>query len=68
MSDHTPTEDHLRNLYVAIIGGSAHTPSPYAEAEFDRAIAKIKADAWQEGWDAGAGWPQDDTNPHKAES
>lgn len=51
MSDHTPTEGHLRNLYVAIIGGSAHTPSPCAEAEFDRAIAKIKADALREAAD-----------------
>lgn len=25
----------------------------------------IAAQAWDEGWDAGAGWPQDDRNPYR---
>ena len=34
-------------------------------AEFKTAMKRIKADAWDEGWDAGASWPQDDTNPYR---
>ena len=65
--DYTPTLGHVRTVYIShkIDCRDAPKTESMVQAEFDRAIAKIKADAWQEGWDAGAGWPQDDTNPHK---
>lgn len=66
MSDFTPSLDEVRAIYTS--GTPAHHVSiAGAYAEFDRAIAKVRADAWQEGWNAGAGWPQDDTNPYRAD-
>ena len=29
-------------------------------------LRKAKEQAWDEGWDAGAGWPQEDQNPYRS--
>jgi len=56
MSDYTPTVGELRQAYVEASGASMAQESYYAEqvAEFERAIASIKAEAWDEGNRAGA--------------
>ena len=47
MSDYTPTVGELRQAYVEASGASMAQESYYAEqvAEFERGIARIKADA-----------------------
>ncbi|OIH81936.1 hypothetical protein BLJ79_21490 [Arthrobacter sp. UCD-GKA] len=57
MSDYTPSIDRLRNAYVDRIDfeaqmiGVERPSDEQSFAEFDRAIAQIKADVWQEGCD-----------------
>ena len=55
MSDYVPTVGELRQAYVEASGASMAQESYYAEqvAEFERGIARIKAEAWDEGMDAG---------------
>ena len=47
MSDHTPTVGELQQAYVEASGASMAQESYYAEqvAEFERGIARIKAEA-----------------------
>ena len=49
MSDHVPTVGELRQAYVEASGASMAQESYYAEqvAEFERGIARIKAEAWE---------------------
>ena len=55
MSEYVPTVCELRQAYVEASGASMAQESYYAEqvAEFERGIARIKAEAWDEGMDAG---------------
>ena len=55
MSERVPTERDLRQAYVEAAGASMAQESYYAEqvAEFERGIARIKAEAWDEGYAAG---------------
>ena len=57
----TPTESDLRRAYTEAAGATPTQESYYAEqvAEFERGIARIKADAWDEGLWAGEGYHQD---------
>ena len=50
MADYTPTESDLRQAYVEASGASMAQESYYAEqvAEFERGIARIKAEALRE--------------------
>ena len=50
MSDYTPTVGELRQAYVEASGASMAQESYYAEqvAEFERGIARIKAEALRE--------------------
>ena len=50
MSDHVPTVGELRQAYVEASGASMAQESYYAEqvAEFERGIARIKAEAVRE--------------------
>ena len=52
MSEYTPTVGELRQAYVEASGASMAQESYYAEqqAEFERGLARIKAEAWDEGW------------------
>ena len=85
MSDHVPTVGELRQAYVEASGASMAQESYYAEqvAEFERGIARIKAEAWDEGFGAGDGYgydgalfehgiaitePEDPTNPYREEA
>ena len=46
MTDYTPTTEEVRNRYLSEV-------FPEDEAEFDRWLAEVKAEAWDEGHDAG---------------
>ena len=48
----TPTERDLRRAYTEAAGATPTQEPYYAEqvAEFERGIARIKAEAWDEGW------------------
>ena len=67
---YTPTERDLRRAYVEASGATVAQESYYAEqvAEFERGLARIKAEAWDEGYAAGQ---TDDefeaTNPYREE-
>ena len=69
--NYTPTESDLRQTYVEASGASMAQESYYAEQveEFERGIARIKAEAWDEGYAAGQ---TDDefeaTNPYREEA
>ena len=49
MSDYTPTTEEVRLDYAP-----AKTFPADAEAQFDRWLAEVKAQAWQEGYGEGA--------------
>ena len=56
MSDYTPTTEEVRGAYegqLIKIGDNAYQllDEAHAKAEFDRWLAEVKAEAWQEGWD-----------------
>lgn len=38
------------------------------ESEFAESLRSAKEQAWEEGWQAGAGWPQIEDNPYKVQS
>jgi len=78
MSEYTPTVGELRQAYVGASGASIAQESYYAEqvAEFERGIARIKAEAWDEGHAAGhadaravsPGYPDLTPNPYRKEA
>lgn len=49
MSDYTPTTEEIRESYVLMQKCGAY---PEPEAEFDRWLADVKAQAWHEGLEA----------------
>ena len=57
-SDYTPTVGELRQAYVEASGASMAQESYYAEqvSEFERGIARIKAEAYADGMRAVADW------------
>ena len=72
MSDYVPTVGELLQAYVEASGASMAQESYYAEqvAEFERGIARIKAEAWDEGYEAAARYHDLDTefsepNPYR---
>ena len=65
---YVPTVGELLQAYVEASGASMAQESYYAEqvAEFERGLARIKAEAWDEGYAAGqADHDCDATNPHR---
>ena len=58
MSEYTPTVGELRQAYVEASGATVAQESYYAEqvAEFERGIARIKAEAYADGMRAVASW------------
>ena len=68
MSDDVPTESDLRQAYVEAAGATMPQESYYAEqvAEFECGIARIKAEAWDEGYAAGQADDEfEATNPYR---
>ena len=69
MTDYTPTTEEVRETYQ---GGLIQVgPNTYeivdekqAKAEFDRWLAEVKAQAWQEGWDTKPPY-QEINNPYR---
>ncbi len=60
MTEYTPTTEEVRHAHVGkqavcVNHGDWITEEQWAEfgAEFDRWLASVKADAWEEGFDAG---------------
>ena len=78
MSDYVPTVGELLQAYVEVSGASMAQESYYAEqvAEFERGLARIKAEAWDEGAQAGSadaravnpGYPAPTPNPYREEA
>ena len=52
MNDYTPSTDEIRH-YWAVQGVKRAPRRAERSVEFDRWLAKIKAEAWDEGFDAG---------------
>lgn len=52
MNEYTPTTERVRRDYVVENLGSTTEPhtATDGEAEFDRWLAQVKADAWDEGF------------------
>ena len=53
MSDYTPTTEEVRKAYLSLRGGITwyEGKAEVIDAQFDRWLAEVKAEAWQEGWD-----------------
>ena len=49
MSDYTPTTEMVKSLYEI---GKIKAYDSYDLAEFDRWLAEVKAQAWEEGYNA----------------
>ena len=76
MSEHTPDESIVREFYVEAAYALGTDPSEGVR-EFDRFIARIKAEAWDEGWFTAADEARGDvwfpawgrqTNPYREEA
>lgn len=64
MSDFTPTEQTLRSVWwKERWDQKGQLRFEGSDAEFDRFIARIKAEAWDEGWSAGYTDAVDDEHP-----
>jgi len=52
MSDYTPSTRRVRAAYVHGVGGSTwyEGKAESLQKDFDRWLAEVKADAWDEGW------------------
>ena len=66
MSDYTPTTEEVRGAYegqLIKVGDNAYQllDEAHAKAEFDRWLADVKAQAWQDGWHA----KDTDVNPYR---
>ena len=57
--DYTPTTEEVRTGY-----STATYDDAKAEIEFDRWLAEVKAQAWQEGWDTKPPY-QEINNPYR---
>ena len=64
VSDYTPTTEEVRESYV-LMQRCISYPNP--EAEFDRWLAEVKAQAWQEGWDTKPPY-QEINNPYRQDT
>lgn len=69
MSDYTPTTEEVRNQYSGLsTAHSNHAGQVYINfAEFDRWLAEVKAQAWEEGYDSGAerNYMDSPSNPYR---
>lgn len=79
MSDYTPTTDEMRDVYTwdrcVKHGRDDSLDTRTFRADFDRWLASVKADAWDEGFDVGrddvlGAYPAGRTpdNPHRGAS
>ena len=62
MSEYTPDESIVREFYVEAAYALGTDPSEGVR-EFERFIARIKAEAWDEGQSAHLGYEQDRSHP-----
>lgn len=63
-SDYTPEEEEFIDTYVsAMSGGCTPIEDPERTAEARRGIAKVKADAWGEGYETGCSSPYGTATP-----
>lgn len=60
MSDYTPTTDDMRTSWHR--NSMSYGPGERT-AEFDRFIADVKADAWDEGYETGCSSPYGTSTP-----
>ena len=69
MSDYTPTTQEIREVWALARGaGSGYGEMlPSNRMEFNRWLAEVKAEAWQEGFDRGVLFfnSGDERNPYK---
>ena len=49
-STYVPTVEHARTMYRVGVVESHHITREEAGAEFDKFIARVKAEAWDEGY------------------
>lgn len=69
MSEHTPTTEDVREWYAETIDmyESAHR-DPKRVAQFDRWLAQVKAEVWDQGHSAGYPYvPKPVANPYSPE-
>lgn len=62
MSDYTPTVEEVRTDYV-LAYADRDSSQLLAGAAFDRFIAKVKVDAWDEGYETGCSSPYGTATP-----
>ena len=55
MTDYTPTTEEVREAWGEY---KCSQPCKECPVEFNRWLAEVKADAWQEGYTAGKPYPQ----------
>ena len=63
MTEYTPTTDEVRAAYVRAMRQAFVAASSEHEAEFERWLVQVKADAWDEGHRAGRHDRDDDAIP-----
>ena len=69
---YTPSTRRVRAAYVHGVGGSTwyEGKAESLQKDFDRWLAEVKAEAWEEGYDSGAvrNYMDSPANPYRQES
>lgn len=68
MADYTPTDDEVRSMFCIGISDPTNpkpVPARSAYDGYDRWLAKVKADAWDEGFITGDSRAMYVRNPHR---
>ena len=70
MSDYTPTTEEVREGYSAEYDGCDCENCQYDRIAFDRWLAEVKAEAWDEGWmhNVDERWSSRSDNPYREET
>ena len=62
--DEVDREDYRKEAAAMLHAALSHLTAE----DVPHLIRQAKAEAWGEGWFAGAGWPQEDPNPYAEEA
>ena len=70
MSDYTPTTEEVRAAYggqLIKIGENRFEfiDEGQAASEFDRWLAEVKAQVWDDAWKEGSEYPKENFNPYR---
>ncbi len=70
---YTPTTEEVREVYRGCLVQTdtniySFVDEAQADAEFDRWLAEVKAQVWDDAWREGSEYPKENFNPYRQEN